>query len=107
MRGNSIPPPDRRTKASVTMRSARRRRYVARTDVMEVLYRVYLGGLAAIFGFAFLAGALPHAAAAEAGLTPGDRHVRIGAFFEQQPGDVEVRQLAAWPRDRSRMRSRP
>lgn len=40
------------------MRSARRRRYVARTDVMEVLYRVYLGGLVAIFALAFLAGAL-------------------------------------------------
>jgi len=40
------------------MRAARRRRYVARTDVMEVLYRVYLGGLAALFALAFLAGAL-------------------------------------------------
>jgi hypothetical protein len=40
------------------MRAARRRRYVARADVMEVLYRVYLGGLAAIFILAFLAGAL-------------------------------------------------
>jgi hypothetical protein len=40
------------------MRAARRRRYVQRADVMEVLYRVYLGGLAAIFVVAFLAGAL-------------------------------------------------
>jgi hypothetical protein len=40
------------------MRSARRRRYVARTDVMEVLYRVYLGAIAAVFVLAFLAGAL-------------------------------------------------
>lgn len=40
------------------MRSARRRRYVARTDVMEVLYRVYLGALVAVFVLAFLAGAL-------------------------------------------------
>jgi hypothetical protein len=40
------------------MRAARRRRYVQRADVMEVLYRVYLGGLAAIFILAFLAGAL-------------------------------------------------
>jgi hypothetical protein len=44
--------------AMKAMRSARRRRYVARADVMEVLYRVYLGGLAAIFILAFLAGAL-------------------------------------------------
>jgi hypothetical protein len=44
--------------AMKAMRAARRRRYVARADVMEVLYRVYLGGLAAIFILAFLAGAL-------------------------------------------------
>jgi hypothetical protein len=44
--------------AMKTMRRARRRRYVARADVMEVLYRVYLGALAALFGLAFLAGAL-------------------------------------------------
>jgi len=44
--------------AMKAMRSARRRRYVARTDVMEVLYRVYLGALAAVFALAFLAGAL-------------------------------------------------
>jgi hypothetical protein len=44
--------------AMKAMRSARRRRYVARTDVMEVLYRVYLGGLVAIFALGFLAGAL-------------------------------------------------
>jgi len=44
--------------AMKAMRAARRRRYVQRADVMEVLYRVYLGGLAAIFAFAFLAGAL-------------------------------------------------
>jgi hypothetical protein len=44
--------------AMKAMRTARRRRYVARADVMEVLYRVYLGGLAAIFILAFLAGAL-------------------------------------------------
>jgi Family of unknown function (DUF6297) len=44
--------------AMKAMRVARRRRYVARADVMEVLYRVYLGGLAAIFILAFLAGAL-------------------------------------------------
>ncbi|MBS1679234.1 MAG: hypothetical protein JST08_17795 [Actinobacteria bacterium] len=44
--------------AMKAMRSARRRRYVARTDVMEVLYRVYLGALAAVFVLAFLAGAL-------------------------------------------------
>lgn len=44
--------------AMKAMRAARRRRYVQRADVMEVLYRVYLGGIAAIFAFAFLAGAL-------------------------------------------------
>src|SRR4029077_21020751 len=44
--------------AMKAMRTARRRRYVQRADVMEVLYRVYLGGLAAIFIVAFLAGAL-------------------------------------------------
>jgi len=44
--------------AMKAMRRARRRRYVQRADVMEVLYRVYLGGLAAIFILAFLAGAL-------------------------------------------------
>jgi hypothetical protein len=40
------------------MRSARRRRYVQRADVMEVLYRVYLGAIAGLFVLAFLAGAL-------------------------------------------------
>ncbi|HEX4305808.1 MAG TPA: hypothetical protein VHZ54_07230 [Solirubrobacterales bacterium] len=44
--------------AMKAMRVARRRRYVARTDVMEVLYRVYLGAIAAVFVLAFLAGAL-------------------------------------------------
>jgi hypothetical protein len=44
--------------AMKAMRAARRRRYVARTDVMEVLYRVYLGAIAALFVLAFLAGAL-------------------------------------------------
>jgi hypothetical protein len=44
--------------AMKVMRAARRRRYVGRADVMEILYRVYLGALAALFGLAFLAGAL-------------------------------------------------
>ncbi len=44
--------------AMKAMRAARRRRYVQRTDVMEVLYRVYLGAIAAVFILAFLAGAL-------------------------------------------------
>lgn len=44
--------------AMKAMRSARRRRYVARADVMEVLYRVYLVAIAAVFVLAFLAGAL-------------------------------------------------
>lgn len=44
--------------AMKAMRATRRRRYVQRADVMEVLYRIYLGALAAIFALAFLAGAL-------------------------------------------------
>jgi hypothetical protein len=44
--------------AMKAMRQIRRRRYGKRRDVMEVLYRVYLGALAALFGLAFLAGAL-------------------------------------------------
>jgi hypothetical protein len=44
--------------AMKAMRAARRRRYVARTDVMEVLYRVYVGAIVALFVLAFLAGAL-------------------------------------------------
>ncbi|HVX34478.1 MAG TPA: hypothetical protein VHA80_15185, partial [Solirubrobacterales bacterium] len=52
------------------MRSARRRRYVSRTDVMEVLYRVYLGALAAVFVLAFLAGAL-HEVPADPGSVDG------------------------------------
>jgi len=44
--------------AMKAMRRARRRRYVARVDVMEVLYRVYLGALVAVFALGFLAGAL-------------------------------------------------
>jgi hypothetical protein len=58
--------------AMKAMRSARRRRYVARTDVMEVLYRVYLGALAAIFVLAFLAGAL-HEVPADPGSVDGIR----------------------------------
>jgi hypothetical protein len=44
--------------AMKAMRAARRRRYGQRRDVMEVLYRVYLGALAALFALGFLAGAL-------------------------------------------------
>ncbi|HEY2477670.1 MAG TPA: DUF6297 family protein [Solirubrobacterales bacterium] len=44
--------------AMKAMRAARRRRYGRRRDVMEVLYRVYLGALAALFALGFLAGAL-------------------------------------------------
>ncbi len=44
--------------AMKAMRAARRRRYVAGTDVMEVLYKVYLGAIVALFALAFLAGAL-------------------------------------------------
>jgi hypothetical protein len=58
--------------AMKAMRAARRRRYVARADVMEVLYRVYLGGIAAIFVLAFLAGAL-HEVPADPGSIDGIR----------------------------------
>ncbi len=58
--------------AMKAMRAARRRRYVARTDVMEVLYRVYLGALAAVFILAFLAGAL-HEVPADPGSVDGIR----------------------------------
>ncbi|HWH21500.1 MAG TPA: hypothetical protein VN671_13265, partial [Solirubrobacterales bacterium] len=58
--------------AMKAMRAARRRRYVQRADVMEVLYRVYLGGLAAIFVLAFLAGAL-HEVPADPGSIEGIR----------------------------------
>ncbi|MFT3865937.1 MAG: hypothetical protein QM729_16855 [Solirubrobacterales bacterium] len=44
--------------AMKAMRAARRRRYVARADLMEVLYRVYLGAIVAVFALGFLAGAL-------------------------------------------------
>jgi hypothetical protein len=54
------------------MRSARRRRYVARTDVMEVLYRVYLVAIVAVFVVAFLAGAL-HEVPADPGSVDGIR----------------------------------
>jgi hypothetical protein len=58
--------------AMKAMRSARRRRYVARADVMEVLYRVYLGAIAAVFVLAFLAGAL-HEVPADPGSVDGIR----------------------------------
>jgi hypothetical protein len=58
--------------AMKAMRSARRRRYVARADVMEVLYRVYLGAIAAVFVLAFLAGAL-HEVPADPGSVNGIR----------------------------------
>jgi hypothetical protein len=58
--------------AMKAMRAARRRRYVARTDVMEVLYRVYLGAIVAVFVLAFLAGAL-HEVPADAAAVDGIR----------------------------------
>lgn len=58
--------------AMKAMRRARRRRYADRIDVMEVLYRVYLGGLAALFILAFLAGAL-HEVPADPGSVDGIR----------------------------------
>lgn len=45
------------------MRSTRRRRYVEQLDVMEVLYRVYLGLIFGGFGVAILAGAINEAPA--------------------------------------------
>jgi len=58
--------------AMKAMRAARRRRYVARADVMEVLYRVYLGGLVTIFAIYLLAGAL-HEVPADPGSVDGIR----------------------------------
>ncbi len=45
------------------MRSARRRRYVERIDVMEVLYRVYVGAIFAAIALGVLAGAINEAPA--------------------------------------------
>jgi hypothetical protein len=58
--------------AMKAMRAARRRRYVARADVMEVLYRLYFGAIAAVFILAFLAGAL-HEVPADPGSVDGIR----------------------------------
>ena len=41
-----------------SFRRTRRRRYVEELDVMEVLYRVYVGAIAAAIGFGVLAGAI-------------------------------------------------
>jgi hypothetical protein len=69
--------------AMKAMRSARRRRYVARTDVMEVLYRVYLGGIVAVFVLAFLAGALHEVPADPESIARIQDHAPavIGIFF--------------------------
>jgi hypothetical protein len=58
--------------AMKAMRVARRRRYVARTDVMEVLYRVYVGVIVAAIGLGLLAGAI-HEASADPGAVAGIR----------------------------------
>jgi hypothetical protein len=58
--------------AMKAMRAARRRRYVAKADVMEVLYRVYLAAIAGLFILAFLAGAL-HEVPADPGSVDGIR----------------------------------
>jgi hypothetical protein len=50
------------------MRSARRRRYVERLDVMEVLYRVYVAAIFAAIALALLAGAVNEAAATPAAI---------------------------------------
>jgi hypothetical protein len=47
--------------ALADFRRMRRRRYVAELDVMEVLYRVYVGGIAAAIGLGLLAGAVHEA----------------------------------------------
>jgi hypothetical protein len=61
--------------AMKAMRRTRRRRYVARSDVMEVLYRVYLGAFAALFILAFLAGALHEVPADPASVADIAAHV--------------------------------
>ncbi|HVV90360.1 MAG TPA: DUF6297 family protein [Solirubrobacterales bacterium] len=58
--------------AMKAMRAARRRRYGQRRDLMEVLYRVYLGAIAALFALGFLAGAL-HEVPADPGAVEGIR----------------------------------
>lgn len=50
------------------MRSARRRRYVERLDVMEVLYRVYVAAIFAAIALALLAGAVNEASATPAAI---------------------------------------
>jgi hypothetical protein len=55
-----------------SMRAARRRRYVARTDVMEVLYKVYVGAIAAAIVLGLLAGVI-HEAPADPGAVAGIR----------------------------------
>jgi hypothetical protein len=47
--------------ALVEFRRARRRRYVEELDAMEVLYRVYVGAIAAAIGLGLLAGAIAEA----------------------------------------------
>ncbi|HEX3737450.1 MAG TPA: hypothetical protein VHV53_07885 [Solirubrobacterales bacterium] len=58
--------------AMKVMRAARRRRYVADTDVMEVLYKVYVGVIAAAIALGLLAGAI-HEAPADPGAVGGIR----------------------------------
>jgi hypothetical protein len=58
--------------AMKAMRAARRRRYVAGTDVMEVLYKVYVGVIAAAIALGLLAGAI-HEAPADPGAVGGIR----------------------------------
>lgn len=56
------------------MRSARRRRYVERLDVMEVLYRVYVAAIFAAIALALLAGAVNEAPATPHGIEWLRRH---------------------------------
>jgi hypothetical protein len=56
------------------MRSARRRRYVERLDVMEVLYRVYVAAIFAAIALALLAGAVNEAPATPAAIEWLRRH---------------------------------
>ena len=56
------------------MRSERRHRYVERLDVMEVLYRVYVGGIFAAIALAVIAGAVNEAPATPAAIEWLRRH---------------------------------
>jgi hypothetical protein len=60
--------------ALVGFRRTRRRRYVEEIDVMEVLYRVYVGAIAAAIGLGVLAGVLHELPASDSALTEISAH---------------------------------